>query len=1554
MKKKSLLISGLLTLGAAVGVTSYAVTAGLPGISVLAEGDAAADAADADVEVAVPVALTPANDSYALPTYNIEGASMEFASAVTLSTDENLSISLYRDDSTSTVEKLTLVSKWAVTDADHISVDDKTLNIKFDSVLPVGTYRIDVPEGVVTVDGLPNRAYVYNDYSKKWGFTIANPIPPNGGTGDISYPLNGQKLSSTENIQQVWLNFPAGDAGANINRLCKGDVVILKGEETLYIIPATSTDITVDRKWTGRLCINLPKPLEGGVYTVQVPEGLVEVKGLSAAYSWSFTVQEELSYEMSIKAGGGPYSFAQYETITLTWPAGTTLKLNTGAGVESASLSIYNLGKNSLITNYTATVADNVLTLKADDMSGMLVANSATTKYLTLNIPKGLIEVTNGEVNYENSALSITKLLSTAFANSEFKILPDPTTSNLTLADLQEITVQFPESSTFTAAQTANTTVCTLYSGTYTGSAAISNTYSYQYKFKSISEDGHTVVAELAPQGATNSNINNREIFESGAYTVAIPANLVCITGQTANKNGQVNIPAYNMVGGVEYAPIYKSTPADEAGVDNIASLSLNFAKQVNVSDENAEITLSKDGETLVTVKASQTTTANAKAGAAGSTTVAFNNLFKKDGANITEPGIYEFNIPAGAFKQVDGSEYANKATTITVMIGQNIDFTVSPKTATFAGDKNNLEVTPGEEGITEFTTITLTYAEGAKIELLPNWLNAVYAGGAGIMAAQNLLKENNTSTPTVKCNWNKAEIKDNTITFTLNSPYNVATPANYGVCLYIPKGVFKVTIPDGEGAGVYPNANILEYYQGINMYPGLLGTLATTATGAGDVQLMNSDDDENYILAEDLNQIMYKGYESVYPSAKTPKAKLIDADTNEEIVTYSGAEPKSSLMLSQAYVSFTPDDATKLADLPEMGNFKFVIEKGTLQGGSATASSSLVVFNADDFTYEFHTLTTKVNASLEAGSKVKELSTISLSFDNVMMITANPDIKPLVYYKEKITEGIYEGDYKDVDITADGKYTVEIKTAAMPEEELLTLAEGDDEFGVGAATAQVVITPALTDANTYYVHIPAGALLLNTVVKSPSIDLQYVVAPMMAVSDFLKPSMPGNFKFDLTESYGADEDPEAAVGMGILSLSATNGRFVEGSTEKVQLLYGGEVISEIGIMAEDAEVPEGIMYESVNMDDHVIGNFTFMFSYQPDEKFLQAGDYTLVIPDGLFEVAEGETVTAVEGGELKYTMTVPGATVPVFEDFVKMSTPSKNECTLDETYMKMGMAILAFVTAPEVEINEKSTAKIQLLYKELGSTAAPQVVTEVDYESLQFMGVSPFAEDEVSGQVLMLMFEMGNPAYTQPGEYTVVFPEGILTANGKSVPEGRIEYILLPAVQKEYSWAMTPESGTDFTDGISGDIVLTVEGASTVSYDNKTGALYDPENVLVPLKNTYPKEKENTMTWDITAKDGYKWVEGSYTFKIPAMTLCVDGDPDMEPCNFPLTDIVVTYIVKLGATGVAIIGVEGADNYNVYTLDGKVVLLNADADQMINLAPGMYIINGKKAIIRK
>ncbi|MDE5552385.1 MAG: hypothetical protein K2I91_04205, partial [Muribaculaceae bacterium] len=1061
--------------------------------------------------------------------------------------------------------------------------------------------------------------------------------------------------------------------------------------------------IQLDPNWVDNVNIKLPEPLtEAGVYTVEVPAGMFIVKGLSAAIEWSFTIQAEVTAEISM-ADGLTYPFAAFANFVMTYPEGTTIEVNPG---KTAVLENFKLGQTVKISDYEAVVDKNVVTLKAKDMSKMPVANNKNTNYMKIDVPAGLFTITSNGSSYENPAKVYEKFLSTAYADSDFQFIP-AIGSDVTVDQLKEITFLIPEGSVYCGGKLATTTVLTVVPNN-----SGNTNYKYEYKFKSISEDGRQVVAVL--NESETGLANNLAYFQKGEAYIKVAANFIQVEG-TTNKNGAVAVKAYNVTDGITTAPIYESSPNDGAAESSISSFSLKFPCNVVVNTENAEITLSMDGKLVKTVKAGETTTAAAKADGAGANTVAYSNIFKdEDGNNFTTPGVYTFNVPADAYKQV-GQDYLSTDYEATVYIVRNVDFEIYPKPATFSGTAKELIVTPGTE-FTELTSFTLTYAENTTVELTEDWKSALYNAAIGKVGASALLKDPIVSVPTNQSGYamNRVEVDGNKVTIYLNMPYNIATPANYGLGIKIPKGVFIVNVPNEDGTVTKcANDQILEYYQGVPMAAGRLGVVSLGANGAAEAQYINAEN--NFIMSSELNELVYTAYETLYPAKTTPKAELRDEDGNL-IATYSGAAVDADKLpgMSAASIAFTPDAeySEAIAGI-KTSTVKFVVLEHTLQGGSATSATTMV-FNTSDFTYELNVLETTMTPSVETGGSVAELSNIEFSFSDVLAIAVNEEVVPVVTYVDTYTEGAMSGEKYNRSIAEDG-YKVELQASGIPEEE--AIAEGDDDFGTKGNVARLVITPALTKEDTYTIHIPAGALLLNGVVKSAAIDM----------------------------------------------------------TVKV-------------------EAPKDVE----------------------------------------------------------------------FEDYIVKQTPAGDEITIGDTFYKMGMGNIVVTAKDGAVLNKdcKEKAQLQCLIPSLGMEE-PMVVGTASVEDINDMGEmenpNPFAEGDEEGDAegetkagtnYILTFQLEDEnmqqLLIQPGIWMVNIPVGMFTVNGANVKEGTLQYNLA-AVSKDYTWTINPENGTEFEDAISGDIVLTIEGAEEVSYDDAPATLIGPDGNKVIGFGSSPALGTNT-----------------------------------------------------------------------------------------------------------
>ncbi|MDE7350911.1 MAG: T9SS type A sorting domain-containing protein [Muribaculaceae bacterium] len=90
----------------------------------------------------------------------------------------------------------------------------------------------------------------------------------------------------------------------------------------------------------------------------------------------------------------------------------------------------------------------------------------------------------------------------------------------------------------------------------------------------------------------------------------------------------------------------------------------------------------------------------------------------------------------------------------------------------------------------------------------------------------------------------------------------------------------------------------------------------------------------------------------------------------------------------------------------------------------------------------------------------------------------------------------------------------------------------------------------------------------------------------------------------------------------------------------------------------------------------------------------------------------------------------------------------------------------------------------------------------------------------------------------------------------------------------------------------------------------------------------------------------------GEYVVVIPARTICDDAffgsDGNNGICN---PEIRLSYTVNPGGSGVA--SVVGMSNADVYDLQGRLVLRNASVDTLKTLTKGVYVVNGRKLVVK-
>lgn len=318
-------------------------------------------------------------------------------------------------------------------------------------------------------------------------------------------------------------------------------------------------------------------------------------------------------------------------------------------------------------------------------------------------------------------------------------------------------------------------------------------------------------------------------------------------------------------------------------------------------------------------------------------------------------------------------------------------------------------------------------------------------------------------------------------------------------------------------------------------------------------------------------------------------------------------------------------------------------------------------------------------------------------------------------------------------------------------------------------------------------------------------------------------------------------------------------------------------------------------------------------------------------------------------------------------KDYIGYELPSAAEANPSTynypnvSYKGLGLISLALKDA-SISFNTSSKAKITLSLMMDGDPIELASLGIADLDSqLQIIQIGALADDDLPtfepSASLFMIFDpnwQSNPnSYFQMDGYTyrLEIPAGILKFGDKNLSAATIDYTWsnkAPENLLKYTLKPDPSQVVENLKTIS----ITFPEAGFVDYKKDGGGqLKDPNGNVIPYTGgerptgSYTK----TLTYNYTGVDS--WENGAYTFSIAKGILCVDQfEDDVKTGNFD--GLTVVYNVQSNSS-VTVLGLEAADTYTVYTLAGVKVVEGAKADALLDLAPGFYIINGSKVLVK-
>lgn len=197
-----------------------------------------------------------------------------------------------------------------------------------------------------------------------------------------------------------------------------------------------------------------------------------------------------------------------------------------------------------------------------------------------------------------------------------------------------------------------------------------------------------------------------------------------------------------------------------------------------------------------------------------------------------------------------------------------------------------------------------------------------------------------------------------------------------------------------------------------------------------------------------------------------------------------------------------------------------------------------------------------------------------------------------------------------------------------------------------------------------------------------------------------------------------------------------------------------------------------------------------------------------------------------------------------------------------------------------------------------------------------------------------------------QPGEYVLTIPEGTIRVNGISNPAANFYYTIEAKEGAKLPYVIYPAENEEVKE--IDRITITYPEGTTLDWN--PGEWSNLTNGICYYAFKQISEGSNpTMEYfsSVDVKDNvinyhlsFPIVqEGIWTLDLPNSVLSVNGKPSSVHATF-----------KVGNSS-GVNAVEEATNFTVVAIDGRVIAVEAPA--MPALQPGLYIINGKKVLVK-
>lgn len=332
--------------------------------------------------------------------------------------------------------------------------------------------------------------------------------------------------------------------------------------------------------------------------------------------------------------------------------------------------------------------------------------------------------------------------------------------------------------------------------------------------------------------------------------------------------------------------------------------------------------------------------------------------------------------------------------------------------------------------------------------------------------------------------------------------------------------------------------------------------------------------------------------------------------------------------------------------------------------------------------------------------------------------------------------------------------------------------------------------------------------------------------------------------------------------------------------------------------------------------------------------------------------------------------------TAPELSKYISLGVPTSLDCdaTSAKTMFGKGLVVVGLnLHSDLITVNEQSTAKITMAYN---GTQISALSLKADDGQVMILGVGALDDGDdlpeyAAQNTLYMMFgsydDSGNDKFCKDGKYTVTIPDGALLLADAPMTGTTLTYNYTDVEQTEFDYTISPDPAVELVGpvwNLLSKITLTFPDATLVTYDKKAGGhLKTPKGVEIPSMTPGidygTKSIEFRFGNKSTDWNGDDFGYGAYQFTVDPGYIAVN-DPAWEAVEYDglgnFKGFTVVYNIKSegGApSAVTLVGIEAADLYTVYNLNGQALIVNGAPEELLGLTPGLYIINGQKVLVK-